>query len=109
MIETLSSPVGVLTLTATDKALTGIWFETSRHIPPLHEVERGPGGEVLKETRRQLEEYFAGTRTEFDLPLEFSGTPFQQRVWNLLRTIPFGITTSYGELARRLDDPKATR
>ncbi len=109
MIERIASPVGELTLTATDEALTGVWFETSRHVPPLQEVERRPGGEVLRETRRQLDEYFAGARTEFDLPLEFTGTPFQQRVWSLLRTIPYGTTTSYGELACRLGDPHATR
>ncbi len=108
MIETVSSPVGILTLTATDEALTGVWFDSSKDGRVKKE---GPAGTnpVLKRTREQLEEYFAGTRTEFDLPLQFSGTTFQQRVWNLLRTIPFGITTSYGELARRLGDPKATR
>jgi methylated-DNA-[protein]-cysteine S-methyltransferase len=98
-----------LTLTATDEALTGVWFETSRHLPPLRNAERGSGGEILERTRRQLEEYFAGTRTVFDLPLVFEGTAFQKRVWNLLRDIPYGTTTSYGTLARRLGDPHATR
>ena len=108
MIETLASPVGILTLTATDHALTGVWFDSSR---AGRVKQDGPAGTnaVLDRTREQLEQYFAGTRTEFDLPLEFTGTPFQQRVWNLLRTIPYGITTSYGELARRLGDANATR
>jgi methylated-DNA-[protein]-cysteine S-methyltransferase len=56
-----------------------------------------------------LEEYFARARTTFDLPLDPSGTAFQRRVWDALRAIPYGATTSYGELARRLGDPRATR
>jgi len=108
-VARLASPVGDLTLTATETALTGVYFATSRHGPPLHDVERRLGGQVLERTRQQLEEYFAGTRAEFDLPLDPQGTPFQQRVWDLLRAIPYGTTTSYGELARRLGDPHATR
>lgn len=64
---------------------------------------------VLDRTARQLEEYFAGTRTTFDVPLAPAGTPFQQRVWNQLRAIPFAETISYGELAQRLDQPGASR
>jgi len=64
---------------------------------------------VLDWTEEQLKEYFAGMRTTFDLPLEPSGTAFQLNVWQLLRTIPYGVTTSYGELARRLGEPKASR
>jgi methylated-DNA-[protein]-cysteine S-methyltransferase len=58
---------------------------------------------------RQLEEYFAGSRREFDLTLHLEGTPFQRRVWAALREIPYGATLSYGELARRIDKPKASR
>ena len=58
--------------------------------------------------RRQLEQYFAGSRTTFDVPLELTGTVFEQRVWELLRRIPYGAATSYGELARRLGDPSPT-
>ena len=64
---------------------------------------------LLDRVEAQLIEYFAGKRTTFDLPLEPSGTDFQLSVWELLRGIPYGVTTSYGELARRLGDPKATR
>jgi methylated-DNA-[protein]-cysteine S-methyltransferase len=63
----------------------------------------------LDKTEKQLKEYFAGSRTTFDLPLEPSGTDFQLSVWELLRKIPYGVTTSYGELARRLGEPKASR
>ena len=112
------SPLGELVLTASDTALTGVHFPTSRHGPPLHEVEQRTGAEddghgsasaLLARARHQLEEYFARTRTSFDLPLAAPGTTFQRQVWDLLRTIPYGTTTSYGELARRLGDPRATR
>ncbi len=114
------SPLGELVLTASEFALTGVYFPTSRHVPPLHVVERGPGGEddggesgtgadVLALARQQLSEYFARTRTTFDLPLDSSGTAFQREVWDALRAIPYGTTVSYGELARRLGDVRATR
>ncbi len=109
------SPVGELLLAASDTALTGIFFPM-RHGPApeeqpgwLEDVGRGPAGELLDRARRQLTEYFARTRIAFDLPLDPPGTTFERRVWDLLRTIPYGATTSYGELARRLGDPRATR
>ena len=111
-----ASPVGELVLTASDSGLTGIYFPTSRHGPPRVErgdwVEddgRGAAGAILASACQQLEEYFAGTRTAFDVPLAASGTTFEQRVWDLLRAIPYGTTTSYGALAHRLGDPRATR
>src|SRR2546426_11214528 len=122
-----ASPLGELVLTASDTALTGVYFPTSRHgpssvVPPHRNAERGPGGEawleddghrpaseLLARARRQLTEYFARARTTFDLPLDPPGTAFQRRVWDALRTIPYGATSSYGELARRLGDPHATR
>ncbi|HUL02217.1 MAG TPA: methylated-DNA--[protein]-cysteine S-methyltransferase [Gemmatimonadales bacterium] len=105
----LSTPVGELTLTASDAALTGVYFPSSRQVPRLHAGEQGAGGEVLALARRQLEEYFAGSRTTFELPLALAGTPFELRVWEMLQRIPYGTTTSYGELARRLDEPSASR
>ena len=108
------SPLGELTLTASASALTGVYFPTSRHGPP----ERGRGnaergGEaaqaIIAAVRRQLGEYFAGSRTTFDLPLDAEGTEFEKRVWALLRAIPYGATTSYGALARRLGDPALSR
>ena len=64
---------------------------------------------VLKETATQLEEYFAGERTEFDVPMELDGTPFQREVWAELARIPYGETISYGELARRVGRPNGAR
>lgn len=111
-----ASPVGELVLTASDTGLTGIYFPTSRHGPaPIERADwveddgRGPASAILARARRQLEEYFAGKRTTFDVPLEPTGTPFEQRVWEALRAIPYGTTTSYGVLARQLGDPHATR
>ena len=112
----LLTPVGELILTASDAALTGVYFPTSRRgTPPTHHANwtesQGdtPSGKILARTAAQLTEYFGGQRTTFDVPLEACGSPFEHRVWNALRTIPYGTTTSYGELARRLGDPKGSR
>ena len=112
----LPTPLGELLLTASDTALTGVYFPTSRRGPaPTHHVDwmeadaHGPASELLARAKQQLTEYFARTRTTFDLPLEALGSAFEHRVWNALRTIPYGATTSYGELARRLGDAHATR
>ena len=112
----LATPIGELLLTASDNALTGVYFPTSRRgPPPTHRAGwtdddgHGPASELLARARQQLTEYFNGTRTTFDLPLEALGSAFEHRVWNALRTIPFGVTMSYGELARRLGDVNATR
>ncbi|MBW4718017.1 methylated-DNA--[protein]-cysteine S-methyltransferase [Saccharothrix sp. SC076] len=79
-----------------------------RHRPALEtfgERDPGPFGDVVA----QLEEFFAGKRTEFDLPLTMAGTPFQRTVWEELKAIPFGETVSYGELAARIGRPTASR
>jgi len=112
----LATPIGELLLTASDTALTGVYFPTSRRgPPPTHRADwvqddgQGPASESLARAKQQLTEYFDGTRTTFDLPLEALGSAFEHRVWNALRTIPFGVTMSYSELARRLGDVNATR
>jgi methylated-DNA-[protein]-cysteine S-methyltransferase len=112
----VKTPLCDLVLTATDTALTGVYFPTSRRGPvPTHQAGwdedtgKSPGSAILAKARAQLAEYFAGTRTTFDLPLEALGSAFEHRVWNALRTIPYGTTTSYRELARRLGDVHATR
>jgi len=112
----LATPVGELLLTASDAALTGVYFPTSRRGPPpthradwIEHTGQGPASDLLALAAQQLTEYFDGTRTTFDLPLEALGSQFEHRVWNALRTIPYGTTTSYGELARRLGDVSATR
>ena len=90
-------------------ALRGIWFprngEPVKPQPDWEASLTGPVGEAI----RQLGEYFAKMRVEFDLPLATEGTPFQRSVWRVLREIPYGATISYGELARRVGNPKASR
>ncbi len=110
----LPTPVGSLLLTANDTAITGIYFPTRDRTPKgrvgwVADDGKGPASALLAQARQQLTEYFAGSRTTFDLPLEPGGTPFQQSVWDALRTIPYGTTTSYGAIARRLGDVRATR
>lgn len=104
------SPVGELLLTSDGASLTGLWLPDPRY-GPNRSPEWLPGEEVpvLQNTRRQLDEYFRGERTTFDLPLAARGTPFQQRVWRELMEIPYGITWSYGELAARIGNPNASR
>ncbi|WP_414636134.1 methylated-DNA--[protein]-cysteine S-methyltransferase [Amycolatopsis sp.] len=105
---TVESPLGPLTLVGSDGVLTGLYMERQRHRPgeeSFGERDEAPFAEAI----RQLEEYFAGTREEFDIPLALHGTPFQRRVWAELREIPFGETISYRELAERIGRPTASR
>lgn len=99
----LSSPVGTLTLTEEEGALTGLYFGR------LSRQGQEVLSPVLKETARQLSEYFSGKRREFSLPLSPKGTEFQLRVWRALETIPYGETRSYGDMARLIGSPKACR
>jgi methylated-DNA-[protein]-cysteine S-methyltransferase len=105
---TLKSPVGPLRLIATEGALTGIYLENHKGAPELVASER-EDHPVLLAARRQLEEYFAGERVAFELPLEPVGTPFQKTVWAALREIPLGVTWSYANLARRIGRGGAAR
>jgi methylated-DNA-[protein]-cysteine S-methyltransferase len=104
----VDSPVGPLTLVSAGGALIGLYMDQQRHRPPAEafgEPHRTPFTEVI----RQLEEYFAGHRTEFDLPITLGGTPFQCTVWAALREIPYGETVTYGQLAERIGRPRAVR
>jgi methylated-DNA-[protein]-cysteine S-methyltransferase len=106
--DDLPSPIGRLRLVADAQGLNEIWFEREcqeRAIPPAW--VHAPA--ALAAARRQLEDYFAGTRHTFDLPLHPAGTPFQLAVWAELARIPYGATISYGELARRIGQPRAMR
>jgi len=104
------SPIGDLVITASDSGLTGVWFPGKGPVAAARpDDERGPASTLLARASEQLAEYFAGTRTTFDLLLDAGGTAFERRVWDALRTIPYGTTLSYSELARRLGDPRATR
>ena len=108
--KTVASPVGRLTLIASEKGLAAILWENDDpkrvRLGPLVEDGAHP---VLIQTERQLGDYFAGTRTAFDMPLDFRGTEFQKAVWAALLTIPFGETRSYADIARQLGRPTAFR
>lgn len=100
----ISSPLGKLTAVATDGYLTGLYFaDQVRRPDPTRVGSQARAG--FGETKCQLGEYFAGERTQFDLPLAPAGEAFAQRVWTLLTQIPYGETRTYGDLARELGDP----
>ena len=106
----ISSPVGKLKLVANDKALVAIlWEEEKIGRVRLTQMELSNKHPVLIDTETQLKEYFNGKRKTFDLRLDPIGTEFQNKVWRALREIPFGETCSYGELAKKLGSPKASR
>ena len=101
------SPVGTLTLVAGDEGLRAvIWPDGRLDRVGLAGEELTPGdAPVLDATAAQLDEYFAGTRTAFDLPLDLHGTPFQLAAWQALAEIPYGETRTYGEQADRIGRP----
>jgi methylated-DNA-[protein]-cysteine S-methyltransferase len=102
----VSSPIGRLLLTGDGHALTGLWMLDARSFSDRHSAraEEGltPSPATFTGVAAQLEEYFAGDRKEFTVPLAPSGTPFQLAVWTQLTTIPYGSTVSYGDIARAL-------
>jgi methylated-DNA-[protein]-cysteine S-methyltransferase len=105
----VDSPVGRLYLAATDEGLTHILFLAGTDDEPPARPGTGEAARVVRETARQLAEYFSGGRTRFDVPLAPVGTPFQIAAWTGLADIPYGRTISYAELARRLRRPTAVR
>ena len=102
----METPIGRLVLESDGDVLIGVWLPHERRHGRRDADDVPP---VLKETATQLEEYFAGERTAFDLPMELDGTDFQREVWNELTRIPYGETISYGELARRVGRPNGPR
>jgi methylated-DNA-[protein]-cysteine S-methyltransferase len=107
---TLASKVGELKLVANGSRLAAILWENDKpervRLGPMREAPDNP---ILMRTAQQLREYFAGTRSRFELELEFTGTEFQKKVWAALLTIPFGETRSYSEIARQIGNPSAVR
>ena len=120
----MDSPVGLLRVGATQTTLRLLEFvdrstaegiprsasgATRGHEPADSHCRGGIDSPVLDQTRRELQEYFAGTRRSFDVPVSFSGSPFQERVWSVLRGIGYGEQLSYLEQSRRVGDEKAIR
>ena len=102
------SPVGRLLLSGTGDALSGVWILGEKHAPEIGPAWREDDAPFV-DAKRQLDEYFAGARVEFDLPLAAEGTVFQQQVWAALLRIPCGRTKTYGQLAEEIGNPKAMR
>jgi methylated-DNA-[protein]-cysteine S-methyltransferase len=102
----LDSPIGRLSLYSDDRALTGLYMD-----PEEGPRDALPGTDVepLRAAVRQVSEYFAQQRRDFDLPVVLHGTPFQRRVWRALTQIRYGETWSYGQLAQRIEQPGAAR
>ena len=109
--KTMTSPVGELTLVASEAGLAAIlWEHDDPRRVPIELGAEDAHHPVLVETERQLNEYFAGRRKEFSVPLDFvCGTSFQRQVWRVLLDIPFGETRSYSDLARQIGRPNAAR
>jgi methylated-DNA-[protein]-cysteine S-methyltransferase len=107
MTITVATPVGPFVVDADDDGITFISLDGAAPAQP--NVETTASRAHLDVARRQLDEYFAGARDTFDLPLALRGTPFQVKVWHALCDIPYGETISYGELAHRVGAPGAAR
>jgi methylated-DNA-[protein]-cysteine S-methyltransferase len=105
---TVPSPIGELLLVGDGAALHGLYMQEGER-PSAVDPSWRRDDEAFADVRAQLAEYFDGRRTRFDLPLVLEGTPFQRRVWRELLEVPYGETTSYGELARRIGRPDASR
>jgi len=108
--KVMDSPVGPLTLVATDRGLSAILWKNDRQGRVRLNIEAEDNAHpVLVEAERQLGEYFAGRRKTFSIRLDVEGTAFQRQVWNALLTIPFGETRTYGEIAKQIGHPAAVR
>lgn len=97
------SPLGGITLAADEIGLTGVWFDGQKYfahgLTGEHKKREIP---ALEQAKNWLDIYFAGKEPDFELPLHFTGTPFQNEVWEILCQIPYGHTTTYGEIARQV-------
>ena len=109
----MESPIGLLRLRGTKEGITGLFMENHRHGPESDDQLGWQRDDALfEEARRQLTDYFAGVRKTFDLTIDrnaLGGTPFQRRIWRELENIPYGVTISYGDLAKRIGNANAVR
>lgn len=105
-----AGPLGPMVIAATPRGIAGIWFDGQKHMPESRAWPQQPSHPLLMQAISQLDEYFNGTRSTFDLPLDLQGgTAFQQSVWKALLAIPRGGTMSYGLLSQRIGMPAAMR
>jgi methylated-DNA-[protein]-cysteine S-methyltransferase len=108
LYTTFDSPIGELLAVGDGDSLHGLHMQEGRTASALSPDWKEDSG-VFASLRGQLDEYFLGRRTSFDLPLEMAGSAFQRRVWSELQRIPYGEAITYGELARRIGIPSASR
>ena len=101
-IGTYDSPIGVIYITTTQKELTGVWFDKQRVIKELKEEPLEKSTEVMEETMKWLDLYFAGEEPDFMPKCKMDGTAFRKAVWEILKEIPYGETTTYGEIAKKV-------
>lgn len=104
----ISSPIGELTLVASEKGLRGVYMDEHKKALLSRDLWK-ENSSRLRTVAEQLDEYFSGNRKTFDLPLDLQGTPFQLQAWEALLKIPFAETRSYGEQAALINNPKAVR
>jgi methylated-DNA-[protein]-cysteine S-methyltransferase len=104
------SSLGNVLLVANGDALCGVYFDDQKYLPPIDPAwQEDDRSEVLRAARRELDQYFAGSRKVFDLPLAPNGTSFQRAVWNAIAQVPWGETLTYAELASRAGHPGSAR
>jgi methylated-DNA-[protein]-cysteine S-methyltransferase len=108
LYTSFDSPIGELLALGDGRTLHGLHMQEGRTAIAVRPEWEG-ADEPFAELRAQLDDYFSGRRTDFDLPLTLSGSPFQRRVWGVLQDIPYGETITYGEQARRVGVPSAPR
>jgi methylated-DNA-[protein]-cysteine S-methyltransferase len=105
----VTTPLGSMLLARSQHGLCGAWFEGQKHHPGKLTAPHQANDELLQTAALQLNAYFAGQATRFDVPLDLIGTPFQCAVWQALRTVPFGNTLSYADMAQQVQAPTAVR
>jgi methylated-DNA-[protein]-cysteine S-methyltransferase len=108
LYTTMDSPIGELLLVGDGETLSGLYMQDGRK-PKRIAADWSESSVMFADVKRQLEEYFAGERTTFEVKLAPEGAPFEREVWHALEAIPYGETVSYGEIARRVGQPGAAR
>jgi methylated-DNA-[protein]-cysteine S-methyltransferase len=105
----LPSPLGPMLIARTQHGVAGLWFEAQKWHPDAIDAPERPQDPLLTQAAAQIADYFAGRRSQFDLPLDLLGTNFQRSVWNALCSIEAGSTQSYADVAKRVGSPQAVR
>ena len=105
--DTISSPLGEMLASTDGEAIDGLWFLNQKYFPEREGWRRAPDHPVLRAVREQIDAYFAGELNEFSVPLAPRGTSFQEGVWDALLTIPYGVLSTYGDMAVQVGLPRA--